>query len=76
MMTGFSFTPFKRVSSRREKKGKGGRERKEKSAQEKKLLFTCCVYFFMFAPCSTDTDIKTVVKHWFDVDLTTGHGQV
>lgn len=48
-MTGFSFTPFERVSSRREKKGKGGRERKEKSAQEKKALHLLCVFLHVCA---------------------------
>lgn len=68
---GFSFTTFERVSSRREKKGKEGGKDKEKSAQEKKKTPVVCI-LFTFVTYSTDTINETVVKHWFNVDLTTG----
>ena len=47
------------------KKAGGGKEMDEEKVKET-ASYLLCVFFSY----STDTEIKTVVKHWYDVDMT------
>ena len=56
MMTQFTFTPVERVR-KQEREKEGG------PLPVVSILLMSMTY-------STDTDIRTVVKHWHDVDMT------
>lgn len=70
-MTWFSINQLKEWESETGKEKEGVREGEQKKTlhRKQKLPFTCCI-LYMSVTFYTDTDIKTLVKCWYDATMT------
>lgn len=70
MMMWFSLTPDKRARKQQGER-EGGRDRAKEGGTQKRVHPSFVLgILYMSVSCSTDTDIKTIVTHWYKVDVT------